>query len=236
MSVKTFTLNGELVSAGEDQTILDVCDEQKVPIPRLCHLEGLGEIGACRLCMVEIQGWNKLAPACMTRVEEGLVVTTSSERLQSYRRSIVELLFAERNHVCAVCVSNGHCELQNLAQALGVTHLTVPYRHPKLPVDASHERFVNDHNRCVLCQRCVRVCGEVEGAHTWDINGRGIGARVITDLNQPWGSSETCTGCGKCVQVCPTGALTEKGKSVREMAKQSRFLPYLTMMREDRHE
>ena len=74
MSVKTFTLNGELVSAGEDQTILDVCDEQKVPIPRLCHLEGLGEIGACRLCMVEIQGWNKLAPSCMTRVEEGMGV------------------------------------------------------------------------------------------------------------------------------------------------------------------
>jgi bidirectional [NiFe] hydrogenase diaphorase subunit len=169
-------------------------------------------------------------------VGEGMEVVTDSERLQKYRKTIVELLFSERNHVCAVCVSNGHCELQNLAQTLGVTHLSVPYRHPKLPVDASHERFVNDHNRCVLCQRCVRVCGEVEGAHTWDLRGRGIDTRVITDLNQPWGSSETYTGCGKCVHVCPTGALTEKGKSIREMAKQSRFLPYLTMMREDRSE
>ena len=83
MSVKTFTLNGNLVSAGEDQTILDVCDEQGVPIPRLCHLEGLGEIGACRLCMVEVQGINKLLPACMTRAEENMVVTTNSERLQA---------------------------------------------------------------------------------------------------------------------------------------------------------
>ena len=164
------------------------------------------------------------------------VITNDSERLQRYRKTILELLFSERNHVCAVCVSNGHCELQNLSQELGVTHLTVPYRHPKHTVDASHERFVNDHNRCVLCQRCVRVCGEVEGAHTWDVFGRGIGALVITDLNQPWGSSETCTGCGKCVQVCPTGALTEKGRSDREMSKRTRFLPYLTMMREERHE
>ena len=157
MSVKTFTLNGELVSAGEDQTILDVCDEQKVPIPRLCHLEGLGEIGACRLCMVEIQGWTKLAPSCMTRVEEGMVVTTSNDRLQSYRRSIVELLFAERNHVCAICVVNGYCELQNLGYAVGMDHVRFAYQTPALQIDASHKRFALDNNRCVLCQRCVRV-------------------------------------------------------------------------------
>ena len=83
-------------------------------------------------------------------------------------------------------------------------------------MDATHERFVIDHNRCILCTRCVRVCDEIEGAHTWDIMGRGTEARLITDLGTPWGESTTCTSCGKCVQVCPTGALFEKGRSVAE--------------------
>jgi bidirectional [NiFe] hydrogenase diaphorase subunit len=183
---------------------------------------------------VEVKGINKLLPACVTRVEENMEITLKNERLDKYRRSILELLFSERNHICAVCVSNGHCELQNLSQTLGMTHVHFSYRYPRLPVDGSHERFVLDHNRCILCTRCVRVCDEVEGAHTWDVLGRGVNSQVITDLNQPWGESETCTKCGKCVHVCPTGALVEKGKSVREMSKQRQFLPYLTLMRERR--
>jgi bidirectional [NiFe] hydrogenase diaphorase subunit len=122
--------------------------------------------------------------------------------------------------------------LQALAQKLGITHVNVPYRYPIEPVDATHERFIIDHNRCILCTRCVRVCDEIEGAHTWDVMGRGIKARVISDLNQPWGESQTCTSCGKCVHVCPTGALVEKGKSSSEMSKRQQFLPYLTIMRE----
>src|SRR6185369_10253830 len=108
------------------------------------------------------------------------------------------------------------------------------YRYPAFSVDASHPRFMQDDNRCVLCTRCVRVCDEIEGAHTWDVMGRGIDAKVITDLKQPWGASESCTSCGKCVHVCPTGALFEKGRSVAEMLKRRQFLPYLTLMREDR--
>jgi predicted molibdopterin-dependent oxidoreductase YjgC len=98
----------------------------------------------------------------------------------------------------------------------------------RVGIDASHPLFAIDHNRCVLCTRCVRVCDEIEGAHTWDVMGRGIDARVVTDLGTPWGESPTCTSCGKCVQVCPTGALFEKGRSVAEGAKTRRpFLPYL---------
>ena len=233
-TVKTLKIDGEDVSARPDETILDVARQNNIFIPRLCELPGLSEVGACRLCLVEVKGSNRLLPACTTRVEEGMEVTTRSELLDRYRRSILELLFVERNHVCSVCVSNGHCELQALAQKLDITHVSFTYRYPVQRVDASHERFVVDHNRCILCGRCVRVCDEIEGAHTWDMMGRGINALVITDLNQPWGKSETCTGCGKCVHVCPTGALSEKGRSVAEMLKRRQFLPYLTLMREDR--
>jgi bidirectional [NiFe] hydrogenase diaphorase subunit len=159
-------------------------------------------------------------------------VTTDSPRLQAYRRMIVELLFAEGNHICSVCVANGHCDLQNIGYAVGMTHVRYPYRAPERHVDASHERFVVDHNRCIMCTRCVRVCDEVEGAHTWDVAGRGHASRVIIDLGQPWGTSDTCTSCGKCVQVCPTGALFEKGVSAAEMVKHREFLTYITTARE----
>ena len=230
--VVTLKIDDRDLSAREDQTVLEVARENGIRIPTLCNLQGLRNIGACRLCLVEIVGVPRLLPACVTRVTEGMQVQTKSERLDKYRSMVVQLLFSERNHVCAVCVSNGHCELQDLSQELGISHIRVPYRYPTLAVDASHTRFVVDHNRCVLCQRCVRVCDEVEGAHTWDISGRGIQAQVVTDLLQPWGSSESCTGCGTCVNVCPTGALVEKGKAVREMTKRRGFLPYLTGMRE----
>ncbi|HVZ83770.1 MAG TPA: bidirectional hydrogenase complex protein HoxU [Terracidiphilus sp.] len=232
--VKTLVIDGRNVSAHARQTILEVARENGIAIPTLCHLDGLGDVGACRLCLVEVKGSNKLLPACIAVVEEGMEVSTATERLRKHRRTILELLFAERNHVCSVCVVNGHCELQSLAQEQGVTHVTLPYRHPQLTVDASHERFTLDHNRCILCTRCVRVCDEIEGAHTWDVMGRGVDSRVITDLNQPWGSSESCTSCGKCVHVCPTGALSEKGRSVAEMEKRRQFLPYLTLMRGER--
>lgn len=232
--VVTFVLDGQDVSARADQTVLAVAREHDVKIPTLCALEGLSTVGACRLCLVEVAGSAKLQPACVLKASEGLTVTTRSERLDKYRKMIVELLFSERNHICSVCVSNGHCDLQWLAKDLGIDHVRFPYLYPSFPVDASHARFTLDHNRCVLCTRCVRVCDEVEGAHTWDVMGRGIASQVITDLKDAWGASESCTSCGKCVQVCPTGALSEKGKSAGEMRKHRDFLPYLTQMREER--
>lgn len=230
--IKTLKIDGLDVSARGNETILQVARENGIFIPTLCYVEGLKAVGACRLCLVEVAGINKFLPACTTEVWEGMVVTTNSERLRKYQKMILELIFSERNHICSVCVSNNHCELQSLAQKLGLTHITVPYRYPIKKVDASHERFVMDHNRCILCARCLRICDEIEGAHTWDFMGRGIDTRVISDLNQPWGKSDSCTSCGKCVQVCPTGALYEKGKSSSEMKKEIEFLPYLTALRE----
>jgi len=229
--VKTLRIDGIDVSARADQTVLEAAREHNIAIPTLCHLDGLSDVGACRMCLVELSGTSRLFPSCVTRVEEGMQISTQSDRLQKYRRMILELLFAERNHVCSVCVSNGACELQALGQSQGLTHVEFPYRFPQLPVDASHERFTIDHNRCILCTRCVRVCSEIEGAHTWDVMGRGEHSRVITDLNQPWGTSESCTSCGKCVQACPTGALFEKSHVGTGVRKNPEFISYLNEMR-----
>ncbi len=231
VGVKTLLINDQEVSARSGQTILEVARENDIYIPTLCHLDGLTDVGACRLCVVEIKGNNKLFAACVTTVFEGMEVSTETERLRRHRRTILELLFAERNHVCSVCVSNGHCDLQAMAQQQGLTHVRLPYRNPELTVDASHERFTVDHNRCILCTRCVRVCAEVEGAHVWDVMGRGINSMVITDLHEDWGKS-SCTRCGKCVQVCPTGALFDKSKIGSNHPKYPDFLPYLNQMRE----
>ncbi len=234
MSVKTLEIDGKAVTGMTGDTIFNVAWENGIHIPRLCHVGGIADVGACRLCLVEIEGQKKLAAACMTKIEEGMVVRTDTERLRAHRRLLVELLFAERNHVCSVCVMNGACELQDLASELGVDHVRLRYQFPTLTVDTSHERYGMDQNRCVLCMRCVRVCDQGEGAHTKDVLGRGAGSRIIHDLGEAWGDSETCTSCGKCVQVCPTGALFSKGKSVAEMRKDRGFLKYIMTAREKR--
>ena len=232
MAAVTLTINDELVSAREGQSLLEVLNEHGIKLPTLCHLNGLSERGGCRLCLVEIEGNNKLQPACVTPCSEGLVVKTHSERLVKYRKMILELLFCERNHICAVCVMNGACELQWEAAQAGMDHVRYEYLQPDLAIDASHPRFTLDHNRCILCTRCVRVCDEIEGAHVWDMMGRGANTLLIADLNQPWGTATSCTSCGKCVQVCPTGALSARGSSVAEMEKQHDFLRWILDGRE----
>ncbi len=232
MAVKTLTIDGKLISAVEDATVLQAADEAGVKIPTLCHLEGLHDIGACRLCLVEVAGVPKLLTACTTRVREGMEVTTDSDRLRKYRRMTLELLFAERNHICAVCVANGHCELQKLAYGQGMDHVRYDYCYPKWEVDASHRLFGMDHNRCILCTRCVRACWQIEGAGTRDVSGRGEKAKIITDLDDDWGDSETCTSCGKCVMACPTGALYHQGATAAEMHRDRSKLEYIVNARE----
>ena len=214
-------IDGELVAAHEGQTILEAARANGKYIPTLCYLKGLSAVGACRVCIVELAGTDRLLPACTTPIQDGMSIKTTSAKLALYRKMAVELLLVERNHVCSVCVSNSHCELQALAQSLGITHVRYSYNNPRLPVDMTHPRFVLDHNRCILCTLCVRACSELEGANVWEVASRGIYSRIVSDMKDNWALARNCTGCGKCVQACPTGALAEKGFAVHEMVKQS---------------
>ncbi len=216
MSVCTLRINDHDLAVPLGTTLLQAARQAGIHIPTLCFLEGLSAVAACRLCLVELEGSDRLVAACVTAAAEGMRVHTDTPRLQEIRRTVIELLFTEGNHVCAVCVANGHCELQNLAVEVGMDHSRLPYRFPQRGVDLSHAQYGLDHNRCILCTRCVRVCDEVEGAHVWDVGWRGEHCQIISGLGEPWGDVNACTHCGKCVEVCPTGALFHKTDTSEE--------------------
>jgi len=203
----------------EGKTILTVCREHDIEILTMCHLKGVMDIGACRLCLVEIEGVNKLLSACTTKVAANMIIRTNTERIKKYQRITTELFFAERNHVCSVCVANGKCELQKLGYKVGMDRIRYPFLFPQCEVDTSHAWYVIDHNRCIMCTRCVRVCNEVEGAHNWDVMNRGYNVRIISDFDTPWGESETCTSCGKCLHDCPPGAIWPNAIVQGQLAK-----------------
>ena len=235
MSVCTLHIDDRDVVVCTGTSLLEAIRSAGLSIPTLCYLEGLSTVAACRLCLVELEGSDKLQAACITTVQGGMRVSTQTPRLQEIRRSVIEMLFTEGNHVCAICVANGHCELQDLAVEVGMDHSRLPYRFPERSVDLSHQRFGLDHNRCILCTRCVRVCDEVEGAHVWDVGWRGEHCQIISGLAEPWGAVQACTDCGKCVEVCPTGALFHKGETCEEKQGHPERLKALVEARTHQH-
>lgn len=227
------TIDGQETKAVEGETILDLARRVGVAIPTLCYLDGLSVHGGCRLCVVEVAGDQRLNLACATEVVAEMEIRTATRDLRDHRRRIVELLFAEGNHICSTCVSNGACELQDLATETDVDHIHYELEFPRNDVDASHPKYVLDRDRCVLCTRCVRVCAEIEGAHVWDIAQRGNASRLVAEMDKPWGDSSSCTSCGKCVAVCPTGALSYKGRGAGEMRHDPDVIAFLARAREE---
>jgi len=207
-------INDVEVEVPEGTMILKAAKDNGIDIPTLCNLDGLTSYGGCRLCLVEISGSPKLFPACSTPVSPGMDVITNSERLHEYRKMTVQLLLAERTHICSVCVANDHCELQALANQLGVDHVILERNFTKEEIDSTHDFLVVDRNRCILCTRCIRICDEIEGVHTLDLQRRGKNAQVIMDLDNKWINSCSCTSCRKCAKVCPVGAIYIEGEPV----------------------
>ncbi len=206
------TLNGREVLAPLGVTILQAANEAGIEIPTLCHHRALVPIGACRICVVEIKGQRNLQAACAFPISEGMEIETESPKVVAARKLILDMLFSERNHYCPFCEISGDCELQNLGYRYGIDHWVYPTYTQAFPVDATRKYFVMEQNRCVLCQRCARACGELVANHTLGLRERGAGSMIHADAAVPFGES-TCISCGTCMQVCPTGSLVDRRSS-----------------------
>jgi bidirectional [NiFe] hydrogenase diaphorase subunit len=207
------------VTVPEGTMILKAAKDNGIIIPTLCNLEGLSPYGGCRLCLVEISGSPKLFPACITPVGTGMEVSTNSDRLKEHRKMAVQMLLAERTHICSVCVANDHCELQAMANQLGVDHVTLERNWSHENIDSTHDFLVIDRNRCILCTRCIRICDQIEGVHTLDLKLRGKDSEVTMDLDEHWANSCSCTSCRKCAKVCPVGAIYIEGEPIDHTKK-----------------
>jgi len=214
MSEITLTINNKQVKGKQGDTVLDICLANGIEVPTLCHYKGLSDVGACRMCLVEIEKERNFVPACTYPARDGQVIRTHTEKLEKYRRLVLELLFTERNHLCAYCVASSDCELQSLAYKYQMDNARYQYSWPDKVTDSSHPFIVLDHNRCVLCGRCIRTCDELAGAHVLDFGKRGWKTNVCADINQPLGES-SCISCGGCFQACPTGAIFSKASAYK---------------------
>ncbi len=205
----SLTIDGKNVEAAAGQTILECANENGIFIPTLCNHPALSPIGACRMCLVEIKGQRNLQTSCTFPITDGMEIQTDSQAVIDARKLVLDMIFSERNHFCPYCEMSGNCELQDLGYRYRVDHWVFPTYTKSFPLDATHKYYLMEHNRCVLCERCIRACDELVANHTLGLRQRGSESMVHADGNIPLGES-TCISCGTCTQVCPTGALFYK--------------------------
>src|SRR5579864_5307883 len=206
------TIDGRPVRVPRGTSVLRAAALAGVAIPKLCATDQLEAFGSCRLCLVQIEGMKGYPASCTTLVSPGMNVTTQNSRLAQLRRGVMELYISDHPLDCLTCPANGHCELQDMAGAVGLREVRYGYagaNHLQAEKDTSNPYFTFDPSKCIVCSRCVRACEEQQGTYALTIQGRGFDSVVSASQSQPFMDSE-CVSCGACVQLCPTATLTEK--------------------------
>ncbi|WMJ77586.1 MULTISPECIES: [FeFe] hydrogenase, group A [unclassified Sedimentibacter] len=202
------TINGKKILVKENTTIMKAAAENEIPIPSLCYLKGINEIGACRVCMVELEGKDKLITSCNNVVEEGMVIYTNSPKVRKHRRTTVELILSQHDCQCVTCTRSGNCSLQKIANDLNI--LSIPFK-TELEIQKWNQNFplIRDSRKCIKCMRCVQICEKVQGLNIWDVEGTGSRTTVNVSNNGKIEESN-CSLCGQCITHCPVGALRER--------------------------
>lgn len=202
------TINNKQITVPEGTTIMEAATEAGIPIPRLCYLKEINEIGACRVCVVEIEGKEKLVTSCNNQVEEGMVVYTNSAKVRKNRKMTVEMILSQHDSNCVTCARNTNCSLQKIANELNV--LEVPYKkEPDYQPWNKKFPLIRDSSKCIKCMRCIQVCDKVQDVKVWDVEGTGSRTSVYVSGNRTIEESD-CTLCGQCITHCPVGALRER--------------------------
>ena len=205
----TLTVDGAKVEVPVGATVLDACRRAGARVPTLCHMEGMPPIGACRLCLVEVEGARTLVASCTQPATDGMVVNTSTSRIRRARQAVLELILSEHEGDCYACVRSGDCELRKLAHDLHVTGIAFPGEKTRRTIDDSTPGLVRDTGKCIGCRRCVTVCNEVQGVGALFPQNRGFGT-VIGPAFTGELAGVTCVQCGQCAAVCPVGAIVER--------------------------
>ncbi len=211
----TVTIDGRTVSVPERTTILDAARAAGIQIPTLCYWKDLNEIGACRVCVVEVEGYERLFTACNNTVDEGMVIHTNSARALQARRTNVQLILSEHNTSCTTCVRSGSCRLQDIAGDLNILDNPYPQHLPKKKAPSDFP-LVRDNQKCIKCMRCVQVCEKVQKTGIWDVIN--TGAQTSVDVTKVYSLEESdCALCGQCITHCPVGALSERDDTAKAL-------------------